>query len=301
MKMNRRIFCRSALMTAGLAALSEASVLAAPRKRKVVVGHTGITWPNKDVATAISDVGSEGFYGFETFGDVLERWEQQPGGLGAVLKAHSLPLISAYCALNLTDVSARKTEVAKAVRWAGIIKKYGGHVAVIGPNPVDRKTYEFAQHKSAIVDALNEICQAVTDTGITAALHQHTGTCVESKDETYAILNAVNTKYVRFGPDIGQLMKGGSDPVAVVRDFRPIIEHMHLKDWNGLDEHFAGYCPLGEGKVNIPAVLDLMEGRQLKGMIMVELDYDGKESFVPLKLAQTSKHYLQSQGVRFRS
>jgi inosose dehydratase len=48
-------------------------------------------------------------------------------------------------------------------------------------------------------------------------------------------------------------------------------------------------------------VLDLMEGRKLKGMIMVELDYDGKESFVPLKLAQASKQYLQSQGVRFRS
>jgi inosose dehydratase len=301
MKNNRRIFCKSALLTAGLATISNASMFAAPRKRSAFVGHTGITWPNKEVATAISDVGSEGFYGFETFGDVLERWEQQPGGLGAVLQAHSLPLISAYCAMNLTDVSARKAEVDKAVRWAGIVKKYSGRVAVIGPNPVDRKTYNFGQHKTVIVDSLNEICQAVTDAGVTAVLHQHAGTCVESKDETYAVLNAVNTKYVRFGPDIGQLTKGGSDATAVVRDFLPIIEHMHLKDWNGLDEHFAGYCPLGQGKVNVPAVLDLMEGRKLKGMIMVELDYDGKESFVPLKLAQASKQYLQSQGVRFRS
>jgi len=301
MELNRRTFCKSAVFTASLAALNPGSLFASPRKRNIAVGHTAITWSNKDVATAIADIGSEGFYGFETFGEVLERWEQQPGGLGAVLKAHSLPLISAYCALNLTDASARKEEIVKAVRWASIVKKYGGHVAVIGPNAVDRKTYDFSQHKSTIVDSLNEICQAVTDIGITAALHQHTGTCVESKDETYEILHSVNTKYVRFGPDIGQLTKGGSDATAVVRDFLPIIEHMHLKDWNGKDDHFAGYCPLGQGKVNVPAVLDLMAGRKLKGMIMVELDYNGKESFVPLKLVQESKHYLHSQGVHFRS
>jgi len=301
MEINRRTFCKSAVFTASLAALNHSSLSAASRKRNIVVGHTAITWSNKDVATAIADIGSEGFYGFETFGEVLEQWEQRTGGLGAVLREHSLPLISAYCALNLTDAAARKQEIAKAVRWAGIVKKYGGRIAVIGPNAVDRKTYNFSQNKSTIVASLNEICQAVTDVGITAALHQHTGTCVESKDETYEILHSVNTRYVRFGPDIGQLTKGGSDAAAVVRDFLPIIEHMHLKDWNGKDDHFAGYCPLGQGKVNVPAVLDLMAGRKLKGMIMVELDYDGKESFVPLKLVQESKQYLQSQGVHFRN
>jgi inosose dehydratase len=137
--------------------------------------------------------------------------------------------------------------------------------------------------------------------GITAALHQHTGTCVESRDETYAILGAVNTKYVKFGPDIGQLTKGGSDAVQVVKDFRPIIEHMHLKDYNGENAHFSGYCPLGQGKVDIPAILDLMENRKLQGMVMVELDNDGKSGIPALELVKISKTYLQKQRVTFRS
>jgi inosose dehydratase len=203
--------------------------------------------------------------------------------------------------MNLTDPAKRKDEVAKAVRWSGIVKKYGGRVTIIGPNGVQRSTYDFAANKANIVAALNDICQAVSDTGITAALHQHTGTCVESRDETYAVMEAVNTKYVRFGPDVGQLTKGGSDAVQVVKDFLPIIEHMHLKDYDGKNPHLSGYCPLGQGTVNVPAILDLVEKRELHGMVMVELDNDGKTSLVPLDLVKTSKTYLQSLGVTFRS
>lgn len=296
---NRREFAK-ATTAAALATVLPSTLLAA-RKRKIKVGHTGITWPNKDIAQAIADVSSEGFYGFETFGEVFDAWEDKPGGLGAVLRTHNLPLISAYCNVNLTDPARRKDEVSKSVRWAGIVKKYGGRVTVIGPNGVKRETYDFAANKANIVASLNEICQAVSDTGLTAVLHQHTGTCVESRDETYAVLDAVNTQYVRFGPDIGQLTKGGADAVQVVKDYLSIVEHIHLKDFNGENPHLAGYCPLGQGKVNVPAILDLMENRKLRGMVMVELDNDGKTLLIPLDLVKTSKAYLEAQGVTFRS
>ena len=302
--MNREITRRDFTKLLGMGAVAMASPidLLAAKKRKIKIGHTGITWSNKNIEEAISEVSSEGFYGFETFGEVFDAWESKPGGLGAVLKAKNLPLISAYCGMNLTDPEKRKDEVAKAVRWAGIVKKYDGKIMVIGPNGVRRNTYDFAANKDNIVAALNDICQAVTDAGLTAVLHQHTGTCVESRDETYAVLQAVNTKYVRFGPDIGQLTKGGSDAVKVVTDFLPIVEHMHLKDWNGENQHLSGYCPLGQGKVDIPAILDLVEKKKkIKGMVMVELDNDGRTPLVPLDLVKTSKDYLVKLGVTFRS
>ncbi len=94
-----------------------------------------------------------------------------------------------------------------------LIKKYNGRIFVLGPNQVKRAEYDFAANKANIVSTLNEAAKAVTDQGLTVVLHQHTGTCVESRDETYAVLDAVDTKYVKFGPDIGQLTKGGSDAV----------------------------------------------------------------------------------------
>lgn len=298
----RREFVSGLAMSAAAVALPSSAF--AMKKHHIKVGHTGITWRNSDMEQAITDVSGLGFYGFETFGNVLDQWEEKPGGLGAVLHAHNLPLVSAYCNVNLTDPSLRKDEVAKAVRWAGIVKKYGGRFGVIGPNGVHRDSYDFAANKANIVSALNEVCQAMADAGIPAGLHQHTGTCVMTRDETYAVLDAVNTKYVRFAPDIGQLTKGGADAVQVVKDYLPIVEHMHLKDYNGRDPHMVGYCPLGEGTVNVPAILNMVEAKEkktkLQGMVMVELDYDNRESIKPLTLATTSKEYLVKQGIAFR-
>ena len=173
-------------------------------------------------------------------------------------------------------------------------------VVVVGPNGVNRASYVFADHKADILTTLNELGKAIADVGLTAVLHQHTGTCVESRDETYAVMEAVDTRVMKFGPDIGQLQKGGADPVQVVKDFLPIVHHMHLKDYIG-GAAFAGYCPLGQGKVNIPAILDMMDGRTISGMIMVELDSGGNMPTTPLEAATIARDYLVRQGVPFRA
>ncbi|HEY4047338.1 MAG TPA: TIM barrel protein [Acidobacteriaceae bacterium] len=299
-KITRRAVTKSLLLGAVAAALPTPMVAA--KARHIQIGHTAITWSNDQVEQAIADISSLGFYGFETFGQVLEKWETQ-GGLGRVLDEHQLPLVSAYCTLNLTDAAKRQDSIDTAVKWGKLIKKYGGRVSVIGPNPVQRDAYDFSDHKADIVTTLNEASKAISDLGLTAALHQHTGTCVESRDETYAVLDAVDTRYVKFGPDIGQLTKGGSDALQVVKDFLPLVQHMHLKDYNGKDPHLIGYCPLGQGKVNIPAILDLMEGKKISGMINGELDNDPKNPSPtpPLELVRQSKTYLQTIGVKFRA
>lgn len=298
--LNRRMFLSTMAMSLVATGLHKA--LAATKSRTVKIGHTGITWQNDEIAQAVNDVAVLGFYGFETFGDVLENWESR-GGLGRVLEEHHLPLISGYCVVNLTEASQRKDTLQKVTNQAQIIRKYGGKVAVIGPNSVRRESYSFAAYKSNIVSMLNDTAKAVTDIGLTPALHQHTGTCVETRDETYAVLDAVDTKYVKFGPDIGQLTKGGADAVQVVKDYLPLIQHMHLKDYNGVDPNLAGYCPLGQGKVNIPAILDLMEGKKINGMIMLELDNNGNNltHTPPKQLAAISKKYLETIGVKFRA
>ncbi len=298
--MPHQIDRRTFVSLAGLSALA-APAPSAPSKRRLTIGHTGITWGFKpeDALVAIHDVASLGYQGYETFGEVLQAW-QAKGGLKAVLDENRLPLISAYCNVNLTDPTKRTDEIARAVLWANLIKQSGGVTAVIGPNGVKRPSYDFNASKRDIISALNEICKAVDGVGITSALHQHTGTCIETRDEVYAILEAVDTRYVKFGPDVGQLAKGGADPVKVVKDFLPFIRHVHLKDWNG-GSHWAEYCPLGQGKVDVPGVLGLLEQSPEMRIIMVELDPSKNPPFTPLETARISKEYLQKQGYTFRS
>jgi inosose dehydratase len=298
--MDRRGFIGRLGAALGLAGQSAKVVPGAP-KRRLKVGHTGITWGYKpeDAAQAIHDVGSLGYAGYESFGEVIEAWEPR-GGIKRLLESSEVPLISASCNVNLTDPTKRKDETDKIIRWAKLIQRCGGVTAVVGPNGVKRSAYDFKASKADIVAALNEMCKAVSDAGITAALHQHTGTCIESRDEVYAVLESVDTKYVKFGPDVGQLAKGGADPIKIVKDFLPLIRHVHLKDWNG-GPYWSEYCPLGQGKVDVPAVMDLLEQAQDLKIVMVELDPSANAPMTPLETARTSKEYLKSLGYMFRT
>jgi inosose dehydratase len=299
---DRRRFNKTlALGLAGAALPESANALAALQNtRRLKAGHTGITWgfSPADAERAIPDVASLGFYGYESFGNVLEAWESK-GGLDALLNVAKLPLRSAYCPVNLTDTAKLKDETAKIVRWGQLIKKCGGAVAVIGPNGVKRPEYNFSENKSNIVAALNDIAKALDGIGIVGVLHQHTGTCVETREETYAVMEAVDTRYVKFGPDVGQLQKGGSDPVKVVKDFLPVVRHVHLKDWNG-GPHYEGYCPLGQGKVDLAGVCDLLDKSGNDLMIMAELDPSKDMPLAPLEAARINKETLVKLGFVFR-
>lgn len=322
-KIERRDFLKAAGATAALAS-PRASV--AQRKRNVKIGHTGITWvappaPRPAVTNGapppgrgtggprrvdpayieqiFKDISSLGFYGLELFSWQIQGMEEN-GGMAPMIEKYNLPLISAYGGPDLLDPAQRRESIAQSLEWARMLKKYGGKVVTIGPNGVRRDSYNFQEHKNDIVTTLNEYGKALADIGLTGCLHQHTGTCIESREETYAVMESVDTRVVKFGPDIGQLQKGGSDPVRVVKDFLPIVNHMHLKDYNG-GEYFAGYCPLGQGKVDIPAILDMMDGRTLAGMIMVELDGTQRMPMTALETATIAKSYLEKQGVALRN
>jgi inosose dehydratase len=316
----RRDFLKVAGLSTGLSVLAQ-------RKRNLKIGHTGITWvqpPPPRLANAdgapppagrggggprrvdpayiegiFKDVSGLGYFGLELFSFQIQGMEAN-GGMAPLIEKYNLPLISAYGGPNLLDAAQRKENIAQAMEWARLLKKYGGKVVTIGPNGVRRDSYSFKEHKDDIVTTLNEFGKALTDIGLTGCLHQHTGTCIESRDETYAVLESVDTRYVKFGPDIGQLQKGGSDPVRVVKDFLPLVNHMHVKDYSG-GEAFLGYCPLGQGKVDIPAILDMMDGRPTAGMLMVELDGGPRMPMTALETATIAKAYLEKQGIAFRN
>lgn len=251
----------------------------------------------------IRDVSGLGFWGVELFGNAVAGMEAN-GGIGQLLaKYNNLPLIAIVASPSIGDAERLKTSIATMVSQATIAKKYGCKIVLMNASGGRRDaSFDFAANKSTIVNALNEASKAMADLGLQAVLHQHTGTMVEKRDEVYAIMEAVDTRVVKAGFDVGQLQKGGADPVPIVRDFLPVIEHMHLKDWDG-GPAWAEYCPLGKGKVDLKAILDLMETKTtaMKGLVMVELDGSANAPMPARETAVTAKAYLQNLGYEFRA
>jgi inosose dehydratase len=300
--MNRRTFTKTILAGLGAAALPAVPGAQAPAK-KLKIGITTLIWgavprTPENLEPALKDGSELGYHSFETFASILEDHDKK-GTLAALLEKYPIPLKSAYVTVNVTDPSARQSQIEMLQRYAKILKKYGGSFLVQSCNG-PRTNYNFADHKANIIAALNDYGKAVNDAGLGTGLHQHTGTAVETREETYAVMQAVDTRYMKFAPDIGQAQKGGTDAAQLVKDFAGIIVHMHLKDFKGW-EHMAGYCPLGEGKVDLRSVLETMEQANPNANIMHELDGSANMPYTARQTAEISRKYVQSLGYTFRT
>ncbi len=79
---DRRAFCKTVGLGLGAVLLATPGVYGADTpKRRLKIGHTGITWGYKAefAEQAIKDLGSLGYGGYETFGEYFAYWEDKGG------------------------------------------------------------------------------------------------------------------------------------------------------------------------------------------------------------------------------
>jgi inosose dehydratase len=271
--------------------------------RKLKIGITGLIFratpgEPQNLEPALKDMSELGYHSFETWGSVLEHHDTA-GTLGAMIQKYGIPLRSAFMGVTVHDPSMFKQSIAQVVRWGQVLKKHGGTFAVLNAGGVKREAFDFKAALPHIITGLNEHGKALADIGLASGLHQHTGSAVDGPDEVYAVMEKIDSRVFKFAPDTGQLQKAGGDAAKIVKDFKSIVAHMHLKDYSGW-EHFQGYTPLGEGKVDLKSILETMEAANPNANIMHELDGSGNAPYTPRETAARSKKYLQTLGYEFR-
>lgn len=314
--LDRRDFAKAMVVGLGVAALpalrAQQTPAPAPQGPKnLKIGLSTLAW---NVTTssidnfemAVKDTSELGYWSFETVSPIIEAYDKD-GRLAGLIEKYKVPLKAGYMGVNVTDPSVRKDNIERVIHITKLVKKYGGNyvvIAVNGRRPPGTggrgpDTFNFKEHKTNMAAALNDYGMAVADLGMSTGLHQHTGTVIETRDEVYAIMEAVNTKVMAFAPDVGQLQKAGSDAAQVVKDFAKITNHMHLKDYSN-GKYMGGYCPLGMGVVDIESILNTLEQAGLNPDVMHELDR-GNAPMSARDTAIFSKAYLTRLGYKFRS
>jgi inosose dehydratase len=118
---------------------------------------------------------------------------------------------------------------------------------------------------------------------ITATLHPHVGTMVETASDVERVLAGSG---IGLCLDTGHLLIGGADPVTLAAEHAGRIRHTHLKDVEATwarrvksgevtytDAVRRGmYCPLGRGDVDIAAIVASLEGAGYDGWYVLEQD-----------------------------
>jgi len=131
---------------------------------------------------------------------------------------------------------------------------------------------------------LDAVRRAAAARGVTAVLHPHVGTVVETRDDVQRVLAGSS---IPFCFDTGHLMIGGTDPVEFAEMHADRIAHAHLKDVSraGIERVARGelsyyeavaaeslYRPLGQGDVDIRAIVRSLALAGYAGWYVLEQD-----------------------------
>lgn len=276
--------------------------------RRLKVGHTAITWEDGRIEDAIRTIAELGYHSIEIFSWTLDELRSQDRL--DLFEKYGIPLTSSYFSVDIVDPARRDAELEKVADWGELLKSMGGNSATLGGNTVDRRSFDFPAHRDYITRTVNEIGRRLADVGIQLNFHPHTGTPVETEPEIRGLLDRVDSSVVGFAPDVGQIQKGGTDPMRILADYQSLVRLVHLKDFGGTVEFdddgseidstgFVCYTPLGQGVVDLPRILDTLESSSYDGYVMVELDPGEQMPTTAAEAARQNKEYLESLGYDF--
>jgi inosose dehydratase len=227
----------------------------------------------RDAGLAATELGPQGFLPAE------------PAELMSLLSFHGLSCVGTFAPVVLHDPG--KDTVTDITGALDSLNACGAEVLVIaaatGADGYDaRPTLDDAQW--AILRAnLDRLADVAAGRGVSAVLHPHVGTMVETRADVDRVLDGSS---IPLCLDTGHLLIGGTDPVELARAVPQRIAHTHLKDADAAmaarvqsgeltyTEAVAQgmYTPLGQGDVDIGQIVSTLRDNGFDGWFVLEQD-----------------------------
>lgn len=281
---------------------------------KIDIGCGQITWPRDTCTPAeiLAEIAQAGYDGAPASAPSLDAVDDTkrlfadaglrpaPGYLGAafwnadeadaiVQRASEMAAIAQALGLTELYVAANLTPERRAV---------SGHVRP--EDALDSAGY------GVMADTLNRVGEATLQHGVRASFHNHVGSFIETRAEIDELFRRVDRSLVFHGPDIGHLAWAGDDVVAYMRDYIDDITTLHVKDidpavlaegvqqgwdYKTFSDHGI-FTELGQGCVELPAVVEILREANFEGWLIVETDVTQRPT--ALESATISRDYLRS-------
>jgi len=232
--------------------------------------------------------------------------------LRTLLDGHGLALVGGFFATVLHE--GGKSTVDESGTLAELFAAAGGEVLVLaaatGLDGYDERPQLSDAQWRTLVDTAGLIRDRAAEYGLRTVLHPHVGTHVENADEVDRFLADSD---LDLCVDTGHMLIGGADPVGVVLANPDRVGHVHLKDVRldlvervrqGELSYTAAvaegiYVPLGDGDVDVSAILKSLRDNGYDGWYVLEQDTalateDTSADGEPKRCTERSLGYLSS-------
>lgn len=229
----------------------------------------------------------------------LASLDANPHDLRRLFEKYGITITSFCAHANLLDPTAPwrygTAQIIKAVRAAAAI----GIPHVIStegePKTAFGESLSDDEKVFSVVEKLAEPLRVAEDHGVKILFEPH-GPVSNRIDLTRRVMEMADSPALGLNLDTGNFWLGGGDPVEYVREFGPLIEHVHWKDLPAAMEPRRGQVngcgmstiALGEGVIGIEAVYRELQAVGFDGDTTLEIA--GEEAVLG------SKRFLEGMG-----
>lgn len=161
------------------------------------------------------------------------------------------------------------------IRHIEIARRLGATVMRICAGGRGTRPESWAEHRALLVPMLTKACDAAQEAGITLAVENHLDLYAEELRE---LIDKVGSDRLGICLDTANTVRMFENPADVAALLAPWVRATHVKDvaaLRGDPRSFAFWpsVPLGEGSVDLPAVLDILDKAGYRGLLAIEMDY----------------------------
>jgi inosose dehydratase len=255
-----------------------------------VVGHPAGVTSVKDLyylangsdEQALREIAAAGYDGFEMFDGNLQSQVDNPSRFEGWLRETGLQLVAVYSGANFIYDDILEDEFWRLERAAAAAERFGATFLNIGGGAIRHAGPRSADH-DALARGLDRASVLAARHGLAATYHPHLGTISQAPDQLEQVLRLTD---IRLCPDTAHILAGGGDPAATIRRYRDRVAYVHLKDFAD-----GRFLPLGEGRVDLSAVVAALGGSHTGGWWTVELDSTDRN---PGEIAVQNKRVLEA-------
>jgi len=269
-----------------------------------MIGYHAITW-GREINQAMEEISALGYRGIQIRREDYKLYADRVSEFKDLLAAKQLTLVSISTGGVSLKPETEKQEIEDRVQMAKFMRQVGGLYLQATDSARSKEGSNKPEDYKTLGRRLTEIGKRTADLNIKLGYHNHMNSLGEKRDEVDRILETADPRYVWVLPDIAHMQAAGGDPVRFVSDYASRIVYPHFKDvviQPGGPPTMDGkparpkyeFVELGQGKVNIPAVLQIMKDHNYRGWIVVELDR-APAGRTPKESGAISKRYLEEK------
>lgn len=275
-----------------------------------------------DYIQVLNEIVETGYAGTE-----LGDWgfmPTDPDKLAHEIHSRNLTLLGAFVPVAFKNPDVHQAGIETALKVAHLMAAVEGDLPLVILADENGSVPERTQHAGRVTPemGLNEsewqifaegvmrVVDAVKkETGLRSAFHHHCAGYVETPFEVDKLMSITNADELGLVFDCGHYSLGGGDPLQGLTKYGKRVWHFHFKDhhpdvhqkaieneWDYFQSVRNGiFCELGQGNVDFPALMSVLNNLGYDGWGVVEQDIlPGMGT--PKDSARRNREYIRSLG-----